>query len=112
MFVIDLPSTTFLEALTTDKPIMVCGASMPWPWTPGVWHPSILDMWQERVEYSDHLNEFCDLLRERLKDGNFEPVHSDNSLLKLFGTHLDDGNSAERAYSFLYSLASKAYTDS
>ena len=43
MFVTDYPSTTFLEMLTTDRPILFCGYQLPWPWAPNKWHPSLLE---------------------------------------------------------------------
>lgn len=62
-------------------------------------------MWQERVLYSDGLDGFFDLLRARLREGKFETVKSEDTLLKLFGTHLNDGKSVEPAPVFLESLA-------
>ena len=105
LFITDYPSTSFLEMLTTDKPILVCGHDLPKKFDPDRWHPSMLEMWSERVEYSDDLNEFLNLLRSYLRDGRFHPVQSNNMMLKLFGTHLDDGRSIERAYEFLVDLA-------
>ena len=105
LFVTDYPSTSFLEMLTTDHPILVCGYQLPWPWAPGRWHPSVLEMWQERVAYADGLEEFLELLRTYLREERFQPVRSHNTLLKLFGTHLDDGGSVDRAYTFLESVA-------
>ena len=105
LFVTDYPSTSFLEMLTTDRPILFCGHELSWPWAPGVWHPSVLDIYKERVAYAEGMEEFRDLLRTYLEERRFGPVRSQDSLLKLFGTHLDDGESAERAYTFLRSLA-------
>ena len=110
LFVTDYPSTTFLEMLTTDRAILVCGHELSWPWAPGVWHPSVLDIWKERVAYADGMEEFLDLLRTYLAERRFGPVHSQDSLLKLFGTHLDDGESSKRAYAFLRSLATTPAT--
>ena len=104
MFILDVPSTSLLEALTTDRPIILCGYRFPWAWSPNDWHPSILDMWQERVQYEENLREFLDLVRNNLSDGTFKSVNSEDKMLKLFGTYLDDGNSVERTYSFLESL--------
>jgi hypothetical protein len=107
MFVTDYPATSFLEMLTTDRPILCCGYQLPWPWTPGKWHPSVLEMWRERVVYADDLEEFLELLRTHLREERFQPVGNNNALLKLFGTHLDDGCSAQRAHAFLESLAAE-----
>jgi len=107
LFIADHPSTAFLEMLTTDRPILFCGYENPWPFCPGKWHPSVLDMWNERVEYSDDLDEFLDLLRTFINEDRFGAVESDNTLLKLFGTHLDDGKSAQRAHDFIVSLVNE-----
>ena len=83
MFISDYPSTSFLEMLTTDRPIIVCGHELPLRWSQN-WHPSILEMWQERVVYGDDLEQFLQLLRTNLKEERFQPVKSSNTLLKLF----------------------------
>lgn len=103
MFITDYPSTSFLEMQTTDKPILVCGHQLPIPMSAN-WDPSLLDIWQERIAYSDDLEEFTNLLRDYLKNNRFQPVKSENAILKLFGTHLDDGRSVNRAHDFLVSL--------
>ena len=107
MFVLDLPSTAFLEALTTDKPILYTGHESPLPWEPLEQHPNILGMWKERIAYADDLEVFLELLRTYLTEERFQPVESENTLLKQYGTHLDDGRSAERAHQFLESLAAQ-----
>lgn len=107
MFVFDYSSTSFLEALTTDKPVFFCGHEYPLGWDPEKWPPYIEHMWNERVVYSGDLDEFLSLLRTNLQEKNYQPVRSNDTFLKLFGTHLNDGKSDERAYKFLNSLASK-----
>jgi len=105
MFITDSPpSTAFLEMLTTDRPVLVCGSLLTQRWVPGKWHPSVLDMWKERVVYSEDLDEFLDLLRRYLREDKFQAVETYDTLLRLFGTHLDDGNSALRAHDFIASL--------
>jgi hypothetical protein len=96
-FVADFPSTSFLEMLTTDRPILFCGHELPQKFNPEKWHPSILPMWKERVLYAEQLDEFLEMLRGFLRKGDFSPVKSSDEMLRLFGTHLDDGKSAERA---------------
>ena len=107
MFITDYPALPLLEMLTTDRPILLCGYLQPWPWAPGKWHPSVLDMYKERIAYADDLEEFLELLRTYLREEQFQPVRSENTLLKLFGTHLDDGKSVDRAYAFLEPLAAQ-----
>ncbi|MBM3949523.1 MAG: hypothetical protein FJ312_09890 [SAR202 cluster bacterium] len=96
-FITDFPSTAFLEMLTTDRPILFCGHELPQKFNPEKWHPSILPMWKERVLYAEQLDEFLEMLRDFLRKGDFTPVKSSDEMLRLFGTHLDDGRSAERA---------------
>ncbi len=107
MFITDYPALPLLEMLTTDRPILLCGYLQPWPWAPGKWHPSVLDMYKERIAYADGLEEFLELLRTYLREEQFQSVRSENTLLKLFGTHLDDGKSVDRAYAFLEPLAAQ-----
>ena len=111
MFITDYPSTAFLEMLTTDRPILVCGHDLPRKFNLEKWHPSMLDMWKERVVYADDLEEFLELLRAHLREERFQAVESSNTLLKLFGTHLDDGRSVDRAYTFLEGLATQPRVD-
>jgi hypothetical protein len=108
LFIGDHCSTAFLEMLTTDRPVLFCGHLLPSPWAPGKWHPSLLEMWKERVAYSDQMDAFLESLRSYLREDRFQPVESNNTLLKLFGTHLDDGKSVQRAHDFLKSLAFKS----
>lgn len=96
-FVTDFPSTSLLEMLTTDRPILFCGHELPQKFNAQKWHPSILSMWKERVLYAEHLDEFLEMLRDFLRKGDFSPVKSSDEMLRLFGTHLNDGRSAERA---------------
>ena len=110
MFVTDYTSTNFIEMLTTDKPILVCGQDFPLPWNPDKWHPSILQMWRERVEYYDDLPEFKENLDKKLLSMEFNSISSDDTLLKLFGTHKNDGCSLERAISALDNICSNRYT--
>ena len=105
MFITDYPSTSFLEMLTTDRPILFCGHELPKKFDPDKWHPSFLDMWKERVSYAEDLKDFLNLLRTSLREKRFKPVESEDTLLRLFGTHLNDGKSAERAHAFLENLA-------
>ena len=105
-FVVDYQSTVLLEMLTTDRPILFCGHELPVKFNPDKWHPSILPMWQERIMYAEDLERFLEMLRAFLREGRFESVKSSNEMLRLFGTHLDDGKSAERAVTALKKIVS------
>jgi len=108
MFVIDVASTIFLEMLTTDRPILLCAHQLSKKLEPAGWSAKVRAMWDERVAYSNDIEEFIRILRQRLDQDDFAPVQSSDTLLKLFGTHKNDGASAERAYEFLRTLATEA----
>jgi hypothetical protein len=110
MFVTDYTSTNFIEMLTTNIPILVCGHEFPLPWNPEKWHPDILDMWRERVEYCEDLAEFKEKLDKKFSAMDFETVDSSSTLLKLFGTHRNDGLSLKRAVFALDQICSGTYT--
>ena len=107
IFVIDVASTMFLEMLTTDRPILLCAHQLSKKLDPAGWSAEVREMWDERVAYSTDLDEFIQTLRRYLDQDTVTPVRSANTLLKLFGTHNNDGASAERAHDFLLSLASR-----
>ena len=106
MFITDYTSTNFLEMLTTTAPILVCGHEFPLPWNSDTWHPSILPMWKDRVEYYDDINEFKEQLDFKLTSMNFDRICCNNTMLELFGTHLNDGHSLDRASSTLEQICS------
>ena len=105
MFVIDVASTMFLEMLTTDRPILLCANQLSKKFDPDGWSTGVRAMWDERVAYSNDLEEFIRIMRQYLDQDQIHPVQSNDTLLKRFGTHKNDGASAERAYDFLLSLA-------
>ena len=107
MFVIDVASTMFLEMLTTNRPILLCAHQLSKKLDPASWSAEVREMWDERVAYSTDLDEFIQTLRWYLEQDSVNPVRSTNTLLKLFGTHKNDGASADRAHDFLLSLASR-----
>ena len=106
-FVIDVASTIFLEMLTTDRPILLCAHQLSKKLDPSRWSSEVRAMWDERVGYSNDLEEFIQILRQHLDQDDSVAVKSNDTLLKLFGTHKNDGASAERAYRFLKTLATK-----
>jgi hypothetical protein len=93
LFISDYPTTSFLEMLTTDKPVFVCGHDLPTGFFPGA---ELLPMWEERVVFAKDLPSFLDTLRAALSKGVFRRPSSGDDLLRHFGIHLDDGGSAQR----------------
>ena len=51
--------------------------------------------------YAEDIECFLEMLRAFLREGRFEPVKSSDEMLRLFGTHLNDGKSVERAVAAL-----------
>ena len=47
--------------------------------------------------FDEDLESFLEMLRTFLREGTFQPVKSSDEMLRLFGTHINDGKSAERA---------------
>ena len=104
LFITDYPTTSFLEMLTTDKPILVCGHEIPLRFSPGQWQPTLAKMWSDRVVYRNHITSFTEELRTILRKRLFGPVTSDSGLLCNFGTHFDDGQSVRRVFEALQTL--------
>lgn len=88
--VIDLPSTTLLEALTTSKPLFVYTG-----------HLHIDDqakkLLERRAECTTQLEELVGILGEFLSTGVYPADVNDNTFLKAYGTCLDDGRISQRA---------------
>ena len=91
LFVLDSPTMTFLEVLTTRKPVLVFNNWYRW-------EPESLDLLKCSAVFSDDLDEFIGILRGYLATGRFEEARrAGSAYLWRFGTHLGDGRSADRA---------------
>lgn len=92
LFFLDFDGTSMLEALITDKPIIVF-AERESTWI----RPPALDLLEKRVVYARFLEDYLRHIEEALSKQVWkEPVTSDE-FLRAHGTHLNDGKSAERA---------------
>lgn len=99
------PSTALLEALLSDRAVIV------------LVDPRFVEMraaaraaLERRATVADAPAQFLDQLRGLLQDGRFQvstPV--DDQFLREFGTHLDDGKSADRAVAALASTPAAAW---
>lgn len=101
-FILDSPTTTFLEILTTDKPVLVFNNWFHW-------NEDALALLRERAEFSQDLDEFVNILHKHLQKDwaeYGEPVS--DAFLKGFGRHLGDGRSAERAVEALKNIINQA----
>jgi hypothetical protein len=92
LFLLDFDGTSMLEALITDKPIIVF-AEQESTW----FRPPALDLLEKRVVYARSLEDYLRHIEEALSKQVWkEPVTSDE-FLRAHGTHLNGGKSAERA---------------
>jgi hypothetical protein len=92
-FILDFPSTTFLEALLTEKPIFIC-------LDPRLTHldPGAETLIARRAVVCHGIEELAVQLKGYLK-GNPPPANfSETSVRRRFATHLDDGGGLERAF--------------
>lgn len=104
LLIADTPTFSFFEMLATDLPVVLCGWEMPWPFEPERWHPAITPMWRDRVIYLETLDDLDRRLPEIFR--RLPLPRADNAtLLREFGTHLDDGDSVERAWRALANLS-------
>jgi hypothetical protein len=92
LIVLSFPSTALLEALLTDRPILVLADRR-----------SIRLLREaraalsKRVILAESAEEFLESLRKLLLQGAFPPIlHPDQSFLEMYGTYINDGNSAQR----------------
>ncbi len=91
--IVDFPSTPLNEVLLTDKPV-IAYADRYW----ARMLPQAKQALQKRALVSETPEEFEEQVACFLAAGNFAPIaHPDNEFLRLYGTHLDDGRSAQRA---------------
>ncbi len=95
LIVLNFPSTALTEALITDRPILLFadGRSIRM-------YPEAKAALAKRVMLNETAEGFIATYRKLLASGKFEPVvNPDQSFLQMYGTHLNDGRSAERALS-------------
>jgi len=88
--VIDFPMTTLLESLTTNKPVFVVMKHL-------CLFPEACRMLSRRAVCADEPLELVESLKKYLTTGIYPADINDNTFLKSYGTHLDDGYSSERA---------------
>jgi len=93
LIVMTVPSTALLEALQTDARILVLVDDRSIEMTPQA------DAALARRAFVEHTVEgFLATYRRLLTAGDFAPVmHADRTFVCQYGTHQDDGHSAERA---------------
>jgi hypothetical protein len=88
----DSPTTTLLEMLMSDKRILVCNNG------PMEFEPSAVELLRRRAVFVETAEELAEQLRDHLAASRFgEAPNLDQSFLRAFGTHLNDGRSGLRA---------------
>ena len=90
LIVIDWPSTTLLQAIATTKPVFVVMKHLSL-------FPEARQMLERRAICTDEPLGLLESLKKYLTTGIYPADISDNTFLKTYGTHLDDGRSSERA---------------
>jgi len=101
--ILDFPSTALAEVVLTNKPLLVYADR---DWMPLL--PSAKLALQKRAWVSESPEEFEVQVRQFLGAGDFSPVTNPNhEFLRLYGTHMLDGRSAERAAGVILKAAPK-----
>lgn len=102
-FIIDSPSTPLWPLSCTDKPFLAYIDKSFFRLV-----PKAKELLAKRAILSETKGQFLDKLESFLKNTNWTVGKSVNDeFLHHFGTHLNDGKSAERTASFLFKLASR-----
>lgn len=86
---IDSPTTTLLEALSTDIPVFVLTAAVRWP------DESLAEL-SRRAVCDDDPDRLVEELGGFIRTGLYPADRADRAFLRKYGTHFDDGRSAER----------------
>lgn len=103
LFIIDYPSTVLLEALTTNKKVIVFAGRRFIRFD-----PKATALLTKRVLFSKTKEQFLWDIEATLQEPDWtlpDPVNDE--FLKAYGTHLNDGRSAWRAVDALHVLASE-----
>ena len=89
LFITDAPSTVALQAMTTTKKILIYNGILRF-------EPEARDLIKKRCLYHEDLDTFLVNLNQLLDQKSFVDVSDNREFLRTYGTHLDDGRSADR----------------
>ncbi len=93
--IVDHIITALGEVLLTRKPVLAYCPEGPWP---VLEPPDARALLRRRAQLAETPETFLSAIREFLHTGQFAELDApDNSFLRAYSTHLDDGRSAERA---------------
>jgi hypothetical protein len=98
--VFDIPSTAMLEAMQTDRPMLVMADSRCITLL-----PEARQSLRRRVRLAEDPDEFIEALGEFLALDYEAERNADREFIRSYGTHLDDGHSADRAARAVIELA-------
>ena len=87
--IIDAPTTTLLEALTTSKPVFVLSEFVKL-------NDLAHSLLKKRVIVRDNVNDLVSSMQKYAFEGIYDADVFDTEYLKAFGTHKNDGKSAQR----------------
>ncbi|MBI4284059.1 MAG: hypothetical protein HY663_06280 [Chloroflexi bacterium] len=103
LFIMDSPTTTLVQAVTTDKKIILYVDR-----TFFRFEPHALELVKKRVVFSENKGQFLkDIARVLGEDDWSLPEPVNDEFLRSYGTYLNDGRSVERAVRALLALAEK-----
>lgn len=97
LVILDAPATTCLEACSTKKPLFVLLDRVKWNEGPE-------RLLKRRAVAAYTPDELILRIEEYLKTGEYGADLDDREFIRAYGTHLDDGKSAERAAGFIMNL--------
>jgi len=91
--VLDFPSTTLLQSIRSGLPVFVLMRHLRYP-------PEARRLLEQRAVCSESAAELSNRVQEFLKTGDYPADLKDDQFIKAYGTHLNDGQSAQRAVDF------------
>lgn len=97
IIVIDSPTTTLLQAVSTRLPVYAL-TSIVKP------SQNDLQILKKRAVCCDSAESMIEVLKKHIEDGIYQANTDDNEYKKLYCTHLDDGKSEQRVYSLVKDL--------
>jgi hypothetical protein len=97
LIVLDAPATTCLEVCVTRKPLFVLLNRIKW-------FPEAEMLLKKRAVVSYSPDELVKQIDKFIHEGIYLADVDNREFIRSYGTHLDDGNSAERAINFLNDL--------
>ena len=99
--VLDMPTTTLLESVTTEVPVFVYTGFMEL-----TSHAN--ELLQKRAVVNDNIDVLLEDLSACLSRGQYQPDVNNREFLLSYSCHSEDGNSAKRAYEAVLNIIAKS----